>query len=907
MLTQKLLAAQLSHGDLLRVALLGIAAERKLQSTLIGRILSSAHVQRIEVYSRRGQGKSLFLAQFALSLAKHRAVYYASWRNIEQNLKKGDRLPAPWRIRWELNLHKAPLCRKFCTPWFVIDDFPIVEVSATARPACERFLDTLDRAGIAYILGVPIHSDTALGGDHTEWVGKEGRFELTLETNDASAIAKTWVASWGQLAGSEAAFDVDAWLQRNANRFKTHLSSMLSLLWEEFSTAFPLQCPPYLRSLLESYARLNEKGQFVIRLASFGQLIDIPLPKALIENAFPSLALASDTTWFEGLLQREEGSSVSLGYPAYWLVAPILASQVLRTDLHSREAFMTFCRDLSEKTVVRTDPTAQHYWRYVLNRMSMGWNPLLDAVDQKGVARELYQELRSKLKPPRIRDKINRIAWASTFRRLGDRERSRALYEGLWTEFRSDRKDVLFAASLLIGMKHLVQEVLHEKDYLDACVWIAGVYVPRTPRLALGLADVFIEVVRKRGPDLDQKTKSLLLGRAEKIAQWAAKTQRFEKPAYHILARLIGGLYGKYKAVNGHRRPDFKQAIRCADRSFESPLRIANDDEKKTWQDILTHHVKARILLQKFRRSGKDLDKAEWHLQRSFMGVPREDISVPRQKQVNQYLLGCLGFANFQLRFKKNAPNALDWYEDAKGFLNSLSEKEHPGERTVTLWFTRGALIAFRAALKLQDTDAILKYGKEAMEMSLRLRELARNARERASAAYRLSRILFQEGVSRESQIQLVELLAEDVAHALAHEWLGNPDNTAALRGTLALFDSFRRHVRRSDIRSVEQYVATIAKTGGETSTELKQMLAKWLAVKVRKRRPHRFNKRLLEYFLGLRELRDNRTMVRVHLTDGTRIDGRIEQVYTYDVTVQTITAERYWIPKHSVLSIEIL
>ena len=278
-----------------------------------------------------------------------------------------------------------------------------------------------------------------------------------------------------------------------------------------------------------------------------------------------------------------------------------------------------------------------------------------------------------------------------------------------------------------------------------------------------------------------------------------------------------------------------------------------------------------------------------------------------RQKQVNQYLLGCLGFANFQLHFKENAPNALDWYEEAKGFLNSLSEKEHPGERAVTLWFTRGAIVAFRAALKLQVTDAILKYGKEATEMSLRLLELARNARERASAAHHLSSILFQKGVSGGTPIQLVRLLAEGVAHALAHEWLGNPDNAAALRGTLALLDNFRRHVRPSDVRSVEQYVATIAETGGETSTELKQMLAKWLAFKVRTCRPHRFNKHLLKYFLGLRELRDNRTMVRVHLTDGTRIDGRIEQVYTYDVTVQTITAERYWIPKHSVLSIEIL
>ena len=413
------------------------------------------------------------------------------------------------------------------------------------------------------------------------------------------------------MAGSEAAFDVDAWLQRNANRFKNHLSSMLSLLWEEFSTAFPSQCPPYLRSLLESYAGLDENGQFVIRLASFGQLVDIPLPKALIENAFPSLALESDTTWYKGLLQREEGTSVSLGYPAYWLVAPILASQVLRTDLHSREAFMTFCRDLSEKTLVRTDPIAQHYWRYVLNRMSMGWNPVLDVLDQKGVARELYQELKSKLEPQRTRDKITRIAWAATFRKLGDKERSRALYEGLWTEFRSDGKDVLFVASLLIGTKHLVQEALHEKDYLDACVWLAGVYVPRTPRLALGLADVFIEAVRRRGADLDQETKSLLLGRAEKIARWAAGTQRFEKPAYNVLARLMGGLHGEYKAVNGHRRPDFKRAIRCANQSFESPLRAANDDEKKTWQDIITHHVKARILLHEFRRSGKGLDKAD--------------------------------------------------------------------------------------------------------------------------------------------------------------------------------------------------------------------------------------------------------------------------------------------------------
>jgi sRNA-binding regulator protein Hfq len=55
-----------------------------------------------------------------------------------------------------------------------------------------------------------------------------------------------------------------------------------------------------------------------------------------------------------------------------------------------------------------------------------------------------------------------------------------------------------------------------------------------------------------------------------------------------------------------------------------------------------------------------------------------------------------------------------------------------------------------------------------------------------------------------------------------------------------------------------------------------------------------------------IRDLWREQTRLKLHLTDGTVIEGRIKQFDQYNLQVKT-DDKRYWVPKHAVVYAEML
>jgi sRNA-binding regulator protein Hfq len=55
-----------------------------------------------------------------------------------------------------------------------------------------------------------------------------------------------------------------------------------------------------------------------------------------------------------------------------------------------------------------------------------------------------------------------------------------------------------------------------------------------------------------------------------------------------------------------------------------------------------------------------------------------------------------------------------------------------------------------------------------------------------------------------------------------------------------------------------------------------------------------------------IRDLWREQTKVRLHLADGTVIEGRIKQFDQWNLQVKVDDGKRYWVPKHAVVYAEI-
>lgn len=287
-----------------------------------------------------------------------------------------------------------------------------------------------------------------------------------------------------------------------------------------------------------------------------------------------------------------------------------------------------------------------------------------------------------------------------------------------------------------------------------------------------------------------------------------------------------------------------------AEESFESSQETRYKDKKKTWQDIITHKVMGVVYQKKYERSGKCLEEADFHLQRGFKKLPqREDLSVTRRKRATQYLYGCIDYAKFQFIGYNDAEKTINWYKEAKDFLDGLPEGQCPKESEKLRKLSGGALVVCYASLQSQNLKRIRTYGNEALSYYKERLNLDEGSRK--STIHHLTSFLFIYGdkVSGEQRAVLAEEFAEDIGNILSRQWRTKTIGSGykgALRGFVAVADKYGNYVNDSD---KDQIVESIRETYQLKKRKLRQKLEEWKQDKKREGNPVEFNRELLNEF----------------------------------------------------------
>ena len=647
---------------------------RKLEDTIFQAIFDGG-LKKLDVYSERWQGRSLFLAQLACRMSERRAVIYWRWPDVKKLMQAGRQPSHFWLgCRWAVVLRfPMPCGGVFRTPWLVLDDCP-TRVEADHEELAD-FLKLLDDAGICYIVGVRRYRQYPVD-DYTGWCDKG--FKLTLEDDEELvAIAEAWLGWTRATPAQIAQFNVPAWAQTAKRQYKKHLVSMLILLDRDFG-----QEAPAFEDIRKTWRNVTDEDRLVLQWISVGQLVDVGLPHALVEKAFPNVIRAVERC-YDGLIRRDTDR---LEHVIYHMGGPIIASEILSEELKDRDKLTELLRLLMNRSLTSPNVPAANYWRRVLHRLVSRWNPLLDDIGGRKIARDLYREFKEKLpSAPDGSDDLTTLSWAASLRKLGDADASRGLYRLLLDRPHPREPNdlhVLFNASLLIGIADVLPEMLFDQRCLDIAeelTKIADESARRRLRLSLGLANVFYKIAEDRKWRLAPNNASDLLCAAERLARTATGSPRFKHSAYHMLARLIGLHPCKYK-YDDKERPDFQEARHCALASFESSMEAADDDARKTWQDVLAHHVLGLIYQRKYRETKEDecLEEADAHFRRSFVGLDsRKDIGDASARN-RQFLDGASRYALFLWKTRKDFSGADSWYAKSIAYLEGLSADERP-------------------------------------------------------------------------------------------------------------------------------------------------------------------------------------------------------------------------------------
>lgn len=880
-LVRDFLSGSVTPGDLLPVITLGLPVSRAAERRILAKILKRNAPTALEVYADRGEGMSLVLAQLAVSLAGRRAVVFSSWPALEARLE-GAELPESLQRPLALSLHKAPYHGWLRPPWIILDDCPPrigQEASEGSGLLFQRFLGLLDSRGIRYVIGVRRYRFEPTVEQYTGWLGMSQQVPLSLDASDVESIA----SRWAELSGPHVELDVRAWLKRNRTRFKRQLFPMLSLLWAELSSR-PEGRYPELRSVLEPYHRLGPKDQLAVRWIAFGQLLDAPLPEEVLERSLGASVAGNAASGYEGVIRRCVDER--LGMTVYRVDGPLVAYDLLREELRSDDRFYDFCAEFAKKSLKRRVAVSASYWRRILNRMVSRWNPSLDSCEQRRVARRVYSRFKDRLGAPVGPDPITLIAWAATLRKLGESDEAGGLYATSWSRFQECSEDgtTLFKTSLLIGLNDVLPEALSEERCLGLALELADSVRPGGPEQAFELADAFGEVVRRHAADLADDKRSLLLSRAESLAATSATHPAYRRSANNLLARLVGGLFGTYRNEADVPRPDVQEALRYADDSFRSPPDVATDYARKTWQDIRAHRVKALLYVAEHERSGEFLDEAEEHLYHSFVGLPRSDLP-DRKEQITLYCVGASEFARLQWKRRGDTELAEEWYEESIRFLESLPEDQRPDAAWEVYWnyavFERetspGLLRVVRALEKALDAcpgcpqrkeildslsvtmagachaalsrgrlRAVVRFGTRAIQANTERLRRAESNQERASVAGDLVGILYPRSVPKARRRDLAKLLARDVSAALGAAWREETESLVALKGLVAVVDTYSRYVPRSIKKSLESELLDSTRADELWARRLVDILSSEFLDKLQRGRPRKFNDRLL-------------------------------------------------------------
>ncbi len=142
-----------------------------------------------------------------------------------------------------------------------------------------------------------------------------------------------------------------------------------------------------------------------------------------------------------------------------------------------------------------------------------------------------------------------------------------------------------------------------------------------------------------------------------------------KRMSYHIVGRLIG--MDTYTSLKGMKRPDFSEAISILRKAFESSVPDRNDDNKKSYQDIITHNALKDVYMKWYKSAEKPspeereniIKQADLQFERAFLGLPRSGLSSP---EVIEHALNCqCAYGFFKWKWQNDPVSADFHYKEA--------------------------------------------------------------------------------------------------------------------------------------------------------------------------------------------------------------------------------------------------
>ena len=191
---------------------------------------------------------------------------------------------------------------------------------------------------------------------------------------------------------------------------------------------------------------------------------------------------------------------------------------------------------------------------------------------------------------------------------------------------------------------------------------------------------------------LPERKREERLAEAERLCWMVINEPKADETARrscaHMVGRLIGGTES-YTSLSDKLRPSYSEAVGILRKySFESPEPERNDDNKKTYQDVITHKILGDVcgmwsMEKGVSRSQMErlIRESEFHYRGAFTGLPRPDLDSIR---IRTHLLDVyVEYAEVLWKQKRDYDAAERYYKKA---VKEYEEKNYKWEKAYTIY-----------------------------------------------------------------------------------------------------------------------------------------------------------------------------------------------------------------------------
>lgn len=772
----------------------------------------------IELHAERGEGLTTLLADLAVEISSTRClVVFGSFEELLRLWSRGQSHPqdlahALGTLRGRGGSRKTVV--------MVLDDAPSrADVAASDSGDPSHYLAMLIQASesesVSLVIGTSTRSEQPHEETHTSWFGLKRQLDATPDPAERRRIGEYWVRL------TVAPDDEAASVGLQAIDTDESLTGVIAAAWRFLrGTSFP-----YMDELLRDYWDLAEVHRDTMLLAALGRLVGAPVPESIVSELTDAKAPAEKLPLLRNLVTQSRVAPPGTGF-GYELVSLVLAGRVIDDYLESANDFGPMLLRWIEGSP--DDQFANQYWRLVLHRLASDEVIVANEDDLRRAAISAFNRSRiSRLTPSDFGDRLSKLAYAATLRRMSRKESAEQFYNALLAEHPDFDGDLWFFASVVIGVIDCTPDQAQSESLLRLASDLAAEIHYLPTKMSLGLAAAFGDLARWTPTDVEGlEARSVLLGAAEALLAGHRDKVAYARQISATFASCVGGLYGDYYNRAGKARPDFDLALSAVQGAFEDvPTRSSTTDGKELlpFQSHVAHRIRARILdlrglpgdaeladddylasfdvpdparLEEygpsyakqyvlgaadhaFRAWKAGREEAAHHWYTSALGALAADIPVTSWVRANVKYKAARFFDESEIHSDLERAESL--LRDARRESRQMAQDNRVVERLLRIARQRadGQMRQIESALA-RGNDAALHDGLAGyVESQLRIEELGRRQNFGREARRRLGQLLMMRNASYTQREWIAQRFAYRIVHALVDAWIADPDPRA--------------------------------------------------------------------------------------------------------------------------------